>query len=436
MKIIHFFLLFTLALHINAFADSNVDILLTQHNKSYSVTYKAKQPTSRMSFVGSPDDSRTKRWTPTDQDFQVVKDGENEYIIRKDGKPFKQVKLDLTPTYTHLPKSYAPVAPFSDGGVLIHTGRLFACANDCSEDANGWKIQIKADKGKHFIANGIVHNKTAIWVGHNDGQYVYIGNQIPTEKSNYIAVIDNNLPKTLKTKLDTSLPESMDFFESRLGKNNSKIKPMLYASYSNSKGGDIQGGTLPNQIFIHWDMNNLEEKVSDENFIKRTLWMFGHEAAHFYQNTSSLIEDNSESWIHEGNAEFLASLALGESDANNTFINSKLQDAKTNCASSLKKYTLKDAANNGDYRAYYNCGMVVHSVIDNAVQKSTNGRKSIFDVLKEFENQASTSKELGAVSFWKATQKYVPVESVNLLKKLTREKLTNPMEFINNLESL
>ena len=35
----------------------------------------------------------------------------------------------MSPTYSRLPKDYAPFSPFGDGGMLFHTGRLFACVH-------------------------------------------------------------------------------------------------------------------------------------------------------------------------------------------------------------------------------------------------------------------------------------------------------------------
>ena len=46
------------------------------------------------------------------------------------------VKFTLTPTYRHLSKDYAPFSPFSDGGLLFHSGRFFACADECADSDN------------------------------------------------------------------------------------------------------------------------------------------------------------------------------------------------------------------------------------------------------------------------------------------------------------
>jgi len=111
----------------SAFAKADVNIQLNKSADTLSLIYTTDTPAQKIAFVSSPNDSRTKRWKPVNNEFEVVYENHKEFIQRIDGKTFNHVQLSLTPTYKHLPKSYAPIAPFSDGGVLIHTGRLFAC---------------------------------------------------------------------------------------------------------------------------------------------------------------------------------------------------------------------------------------------------------------------------------------------------------------------
>jgi hypothetical protein len=91
----------------------------------WTVEYKASQPIERIAFKRNPDNSRISRWKPIEDNFRVFFINNEEFIGRKDGKLFTQVKLYLTPRYKHLPKDYAPFSPFSDGGMLIHSGRFF-----------------------------------------------------------------------------------------------------------------------------------------------------------------------------------------------------------------------------------------------------------------------------------------------------------------------
>ncbi|WP_218352471.1 hypothetical protein [Alteromonas lipotrueiana] len=441
MKAVHY-LSFLLGLCIlvqaKVLAKEEVNIHLSKKADTWYVTYTTNTLTDRIAFISNPDDARTKRWKSTNDEFEVVYDNKQEFIQKKDGKAFSRVQLTLTPTYTHLPKSYAPFAPYSDGGALIHTGRLFACMNRCDEDANGGQLQVEVEDNTHIIANGKIYQQSANWKGYDDGQYVYIGRQSPIEEDTFIAVVDANLPEKIKIPLNQSLPKIMAFFESHLGKYSSNVKPMLFASYSNTSGQDIQGGVLPNQVFIHWNMNNLNERLKDEDFITATLWTFAHEAAHFYQNSPLLGKDKSESWIHEGNAEWLAAIALRElyPEISESFIAKKWDEAKANCIDVLISYRLADAADKGKYRPYYQCGMIIHSIIDKKTRELSQGKYTIFDVWKDFKNTNRKAGKNNAEYFWAATDKYIPSDVKQGLKQLIKDRLASPSRHIDHLEAL
>ena len=93
-------------------------------------------------------------WIPVSDEFHVIYSEGQEYLLRKDGAIFSEVSVRLTPTYTHLAKDYAPFSPFSDGGVLIYTGRLFACANTCDDNSNQWQFSLQVPDNEHILIDG------------------------------------------------------------------------------------------------------------------------------------------------------------------------------------------------------------------------------------------------------------------------------------------
>lgn len=100
---------------------SSVDTTIEKTVQSeWILTYRTNVPIEMLAFKSSPDNSRTFRWRPLDDNF-VVSVLDNKEIIRKsDSTKFTQVSLYLTPSYISLPKDYAPFSPFSDGSMLIH----------------------------------------------------------------------------------------------------------------------------------------------------------------------------------------------------------------------------------------------------------------------------------------------------------------------------
>src|SRR5690554_5473593 len=107
-------------------------ITLTKSQLGWTVTYSLSEPTERLMFVRSPDRSRAERWQPLDNNIAIQWHDDNEVVTSLNGEPFNEVSFALDATYVPLPKDYAPFSPFSNGGMLVHTGRFFACADTCT----------------------------------------------------------------------------------------------------------------------------------------------------------------------------------------------------------------------------------------------------------------------------------------------------------------
>jgi hypothetical protein len=340
---------------------------------SWTVSYQANEPIKKIAFISNPDDSRVTRWSPVDRDFQIIVVNGEEFIVRKDSKEFTQVTISLTATYKHLPKEYAPFSPFSDGGMSFYTGRFFACANECNEDLNQWTFDLSVPAGEHIIIDGKKVLSATNWVDSNSGRNIYVGRQTPVETNGFVSLIDVGLPEKIRASLLVDIPKMTSYLESRLGKLTEEIKPTLFASYSKVKGTSVQGGVLPNQIFIHWDKDDLEKFTEDESFIGDLLWTFAHEVGHYYQRFNSFKITPSESWIHEGHAELLAYDVLSELyPSADRYRRKKIDRFEQDCAKDLESTSLEDAAINGKFSAYYSCGFLIHQLISKGHQNGAS----------------------------------------------------------------
>lgn len=434
MKLALIVLLATLSTSVKSVSASSVETTISKSpDNTWLLSYSVNQPVYRLAFVRNPDNSRTERWIPTDAEFEVVMDNNKEYLQRVDGSKFSQVSVNLTATYKHLPKDYAPFSPYSDGGMLIYTGRLFACANECNEELNNWRITIEAPPEEHVIVQGKVIPQTYRWMDSDNGTNVYVGTQTPVETPNVLAVIDEGLPERIKLSLDSDIPEMMDFLEARLGKITG-IKPTLFASYANVNGHSSQGGTLPNQIFVHWNLNNLNESVLEEGFLYNTLWFFAHEVAHLYQENdgTSLFGSDGGSWIHEGNAEWLALKVLKELYPDTQeYVKDKVTRYKEECAAGLGDFTLSEAAEHGRFDLYYTCGLLIHKAIDEALVGKQG--KDIYSLWNAYQDSVKKGDEKGAETFLKTTEKWTSPELVNKIKRILYSDLEKTEEAINGL---
>ncbi|WP_371188261.1 hypothetical protein [Thalassotalea maritima] len=434
MKIFWSLLLLCLSTSTWARNESKVDIsIVKSKDGKWTLTYQTLEPASRLSFIRNPDDSRIERWQPKTSDFEMVVIESQEFLVKKDGSSFTKVSLELTPTYKHLSKDYAPFSPYSDGGTLIYTGRLFACVERCGVDVNQWHFSLQAPEGEHIIVAGKVHTGTVNWVDSNDGMNVYVGSQHPIVTDNVIAVIDRGLPERIKLSLDADIPKLMNYFENKLGKLEGE-KPTLFASYANINGSSSQGGTLPNQIFMHWNLKNLDKKVNDHTFINDTIWFFAHEVAHLYQRSSKseLYGEVSESWLHEGHADWLAALALLELYPNtDAYVSDKVDRFRAHCAKGLADFPLAKAADKGRFDLYYTCGLLIHQAIDLALKKDSN--EDIYSLWVAFRKQVEQGDLKGRETFLVQAEQWTSADLMNRIKQLIDTKVTRPEDILNQL---
>lgn len=400
-------------------------------------TYTLNTPAKQMVFVRNPDSSRTTRWSAQDSDIEIVFDSNlrHEIVRSKTGKLLSTVSFLLEPTYKHLGKDYAPFSPFSDGGNLFHTGRLFACIDACTDKDNMWNITLNVPSNEHIVLNGEVIKSSAAWVDKNDGRVIYVGKQKPIASESVVAIIDPGLPESLRASLEDDIPKIMNFFSQALNPIEGK-RPALFASYAKVDDHSTQGGTLPNQIFMHWNRNDLEEHTKSSSFIKQTLWFFAHEVAHLYQpgNTEGVSKNNEQSWLHEGSADYFASVAMNLlcEDAN-TYVENRMTTAFERCSDGLTQSTLANAHKNGHFSLHYSCGMIIHRAIDNVVQEKTLGKESLFTIWKQLQKAVSRGMAPGTETFLTLLQPYNAPELVKAINDAISDDASKAIQGIEAL---
>ncbi|WP_287831062.1 hypothetical protein [Idiomarina sp.] len=393
---------------------------------SWSVSYTSDTPVASISFQRSPDSSRVKRWKTKSGDFKVFKVNDYETVRRVDGKLFTQVEFELTPTYTHLPKDYAPFSPFTDGGMLFHSGRFFACPDLCDDSLNEWHIRIRAAKGDNIIVNGVVYTGEASWVDSDSGQKVYVGKREPIQSENFVSLIDAGLPAPLKELMSQNLPKILSYFATRMGALN--FRPSLYASYSQSSDGRYgnQGGTLPRQIFMHWYGEKAIEKL-DQN---ATFWFFAHEVAHLYQGRAGNVEALADAWLHEGSAELFASISYSEIHGNHKIYLSKMEKAKENCLSSFGTETNYRKVALTNSKVHYSCGLLIFDTLNNELDERNS---NVFLLWKAFNSAVAKGKPATAETFVEVIKSFVSHTSWLTLKDFVANAEFNSSQFFQQI---
>ena len=378
------------------------DILITEIRKdggNWSVTYRSHQPITSIEFAISPDHSRLGRWTPISEGFELKAIADKEVILRRDGKPFNQISLTLTPTYIHLPKYYAPFSPFSNGDMLFHSARFFACPNLCSGYENTWYISLKVTGNETIVVNGHAVKGKASWYDKNDGIKVYVGYHDIKQYADYWAIVDAGLPKDVADSLNRFLPEAIALLTMMYG--SPEQKPTLFASFGKTEDGrwGRQGGVLPGQIFMHWYGQVNEVNQPD------LLWFFAHEAAHMYQGYQKLKIDKKDAWIQEGHAEYVASrLLFSLSPDKEAYVNSRLEQADIKCQKAREDMPISHFAANGRFQDLYHCGLMFFDFIDS---NSTKANASTIKLWRDIQSKVGHSRHIDTSVMAKLAAEYL-----------------------------
>lgn len=376
------------------FAKNEVATVLTKTvDGQWRADFAATTPVTQIAFHRSPDSSRVQRWKPISADFEIRKiNNDVEAVRRIDGQTFRTVGFHLSATYVALPKDYAPFSPFSDGGMLVHSGRFFACAEACASDLNQWQLTVRAPKSDNIIVGGIVHSAEVSWMDSDSGQNIYVGTGTPIADDNFISLIDSKLPVTLQTLMAQKLPKIVAYFAEKLPA--LTYRPSLFASYSATDDGSYghQGGTLPGQIFMHWYGKTAIETLNEHE----TFWFFAHEVAHVYQGPAGSIEALTDAWVHEGSAELFAGIAYTEIYGSGLLLQQKVENAKADCLRSVateRNYHNIAVANP---RVHYSCGLLIVNAIN---QELAQRGSDIFQLWRAFNDAVAQGKPASATTF-------------------------------------
>ena len=375
-------------------------------DRVWHVTFETSKPTKKIKLVRTPDDSRIHRWKFLNEEYSLEHAGDADWIQRRDGGSFSRVTISVSATYIPLPKEYAPFSPFQDGGLLAYSGRYHACSGECPDESPGtegpWTMTLELPTEALAIVNGIVYEEPVTWIDVDDGTKIYVGSSEPIETDDFVAIIDQSLPKYIGNYLSTLLPTLMDFYGRRLV--SPARKPMLFASYDPGYGSGFgqQGGTLPDQVFMHFYGPGWDDAESQNQ--ETIAFFFAHEAAHLFQARDRARPRDEIAWIHEGGADASALLALTEMDSiSGEYADFRKSDAFDKCVSGVSARPLKESAVAGQYQDHYACGLLMNLAIDSAVRTASNGQRDLFDFWQTFlgtlEDQSDWTEEnfLGAL---------------------------------------
>ncbi|MEO1014370.1 MAG: hypothetical protein AAFX08_04195 [Pseudomonadota bacterium] len=350
---------------------ASVTVRPSGDGESWTFDYALNHPSTELRLYRPSDGSRAKGWRLSDDDFELIarpyEDGEEDVIRRRDGAPFTSISVTEKIAHDPAVKGYWPFASLGDDrGIFGYTGRILACAEECPVDATGadgpFPVTIDPGDAPYFLVGSAIKDAPYTYFDRNDGLKFYAGDVPPVETDDFVAVIDPALPGDIKARLDGLFPKLMAYFAENLGA--ADRKPSMFVSYNapgDHEGSHIKGGTLPGQLFMHFEGARTVEIAKRPTFPHFLAWFFAHEAAHLFQKYRGVDFPEDESWIHEGGADFFAFLALRSlAAAPQDYLNLRLNRALDRCAEELARGPLRAANERGNFQAYYDCGLLLH----------------------------------------------------------------------------
>ena len=299
------------------------------HGMQWQVRYDVTEPVTNLQFARSPDDSRPRTWLP-DQGFEIVRTERGDVARRKDGG-LSHRSISDEPDYSVLPKDYAPFSPFGDGGMLFHTGRLFACAGHCAGDES-WSMDLWADDEDRIVLDGKTLQARAHWTDHGEGRVVYVGKGVPRQTRDFIAVIDAALPDDIRGRLLVNCRSSCNCSR-RSSARYPASHAVRFVRRFNPKGWGRQGGVLRDQIFTHFYGGKWPARCAS-----RSSRMSSRGTLPTRRPTcisEPIRAGRGDAWIHEGAAEAFAAIALRPLAG--AFVRSTRDTAASKCAALVEE---------------------------------------------------------------------------------------------------
>lgn len=339
-------------------------------------TYRLPRPATALHFAQELGGYRRDNWQPLAVGGRWVTEGDGERIESKDGQTFTTIAFVVPILYQPLPKSYAPFSPFSEGSTLIHSGQFHVCLDAPCDGAGPLEITIDAP-GRTIGVEGRRTPERETFTSRDEGTNIFAGTLAPIDADGFVAIFDPGLPPALRQRLADKLPAAMDYFARDYGPLG--FVPELYVSIDARPRKDgnrsRQGGTLPRQIFMHFNGETMPALLASED--PRWLdFFFAHEAAHLFQQDKSGGNngDDVEAWIHEGGADAMAALALiarGEEDR--AYVAGRVEQARKLCAEGLARRPLNRATAADDFDVHYQCGLLIALAIDRELAARGSG---------------------------------------------------------------
>ena len=172
---------------------------------------------------------------------------------------------------------------------------------------------------------------------------------------------------------------------------------------------------------MHWNRQDLNEQADNSSFVNQTLWFFAHEVAHLYQpgSTEGVSENEEQSWLHEGNADYFAAIAMNflYEDAN-SYVESRMTRAFESSEGLAQTTLARVKTGTSIFIILAEC---THRAIDSVVQQKTLGEESLFTVWKRLQKAVNSGMPPGTATFLTLLEPYNAPELIKAINNATSD---------------
>ncbi|MEZ5953058.1 MAG: hypothetical protein R3C13_02015 [Hyphomonas sp.] len=287
-------------------------------------------------------------------------------LSRRDGAAFDHFSLTILPAQKFYDRFYVPVARIGEEGWVVY-GWAFA--------PEGQDVRIRVDgltDDDIIYAHGDMLDADSE-VDPSDSELIYFGP--PQNVSQGVAgiVAGNDVPGWLHDRLDAEIKKAAIRFSERYGVP-PKESPVLVVTYSpEGEGRSWKGGSLGRFITMH--LRGLALDPSSDDILGQLTNLAAHETAHVWLGQMfNATENDAQSWLHEGAAEYAANRVWMSPDQ----LVASADRALAECRSLLGAASLRDTEKASRGPAPYQCGLLVQLIADAAAHKAGTG--DIFDI--------------------------------------------------------
>ena len=312
---------------------TEVTVARVAHDR-WQVDYRFSRPVDGFALGPVAAQYRSEAWTPATAGVRLVQRDGEELLVADTALRHLRVHVRRYTRFVH--DQYAPMLPFTDGGVALYAGFFTGDALIGGEPApTQLSLEYVPLPGERVLTPA---------GGSADG-YAYFGTQDPVQAPHARLVIDSGTPAWLRTAMHDVITRTNTVFADRLGAE-PPMQPLILVGAGDIDSADglsVKGGAVGDQLVMLLTGRGLREETPPRRAALERLT--AHELAHLWQLRGFPNAFNhGEPWLHEA--------GIWDSAQVRAFA----ERAATQCQTTLDGRTLAAAVHAGAFDAAYSCG--------------------------------------------------------------------------------